>query len=167
MVRDALGKLTADQIRDTLAHEMCHLACWVISNEHKNPHGRVFKSWGSKVHTARPDIIVTTKHSYVINFKYEWQCSSPTCAKVYRRHSKSIDTSKQVCGACRSKLQPLFASKASTLFQDFLRDNMKAAKAALPTAKHGEVMRALSKRWGEAQSASPAQHDAYWRSLAA
>lgn len=51
--------LMIDQIRDTLAHEMCHLACWVISNEHKNPHGRVFKSWGSKVHAARPDIIVT------------------------------------------------------------------------------------------------------------
>lgn len=102
----------------------------------------------------------------MINFKYEWRCSSATCAKVYRRHSKSIDTSRQVCGACRSRLEPLFASKASTPFQDYLRDNMKGAKAALRGAKHGDVMRALSKRWAEAQSATAAEHDAYWRSLA-
>jgi hypothetical protein len=49
-----------EQILSTLAHEMCHgelvvssrvhelmsiVACWVISNERKNPHGKVFKSW--------------------------------------------------------------------------------------------------------------------------
>lgn len=50
------------QIRDTLAHEMCHVANWVISNEFKNPHGKVFKSWGRKVMRARPDISVTVSY---------------------------------------------------------------------------------------------------------
>lgn len=52
-----------EQIKDTLAHEMCHLAAWVISNELKNPHGRVFKSWGAKVMRARPDVKVTVSRS--------------------------------------------------------------------------------------------------------
>lgn len=30
---------------------------------------------------------------------------------------------------------------------DFLKQNMKLAKAAMPKATHGEVMRALSERW--------------------
>jgi len=52
------------------------VACWVISNEYKNPHGRIFKSWyvpgsynrcfaltcrGRKVMRARPDIEVTVR----------------------------------------------------------------------------------------------------------
>lgn len=44
---------------------MCHLACWVISNEFKNPHGRVFKSWGRKVERARRDITVDVGASAV------------------------------------------------------------------------------------------------------
>lgn len=47
------------QIRDTLAHEMCHVANWVISKQFKNPHGKEFKSWGRKVMRSRPDISVT------------------------------------------------------------------------------------------------------------
>lgn len=30
---------------------------------------------------------------------------------------------------------------------DFLKQNMKLAKAAMPKATHGDVMRALSERW--------------------
>lgn len=173
---------TTDQIQCTLAHEMCHLACWVISKEMRNPHGKVFKSWGSRVMRARPDVVVTTKHNYEIQYKYSWRCSNTSCAKVYNRHSKSIDTSRQVCGACRSRLEPMFESRQATGFQGefekrasrggswrdeslltrdtaFLKDNMKAAKAALPGASHGDVMRALSARWSEEPDGD---HGAYW-----
>jgi hypothetical protein len=34
-----------ERIRNTLSHEMCHLACWLISNEPKEHHGAIFKSW--------------------------------------------------------------------------------------------------------------------------
>jgi hypothetical protein len=69
--------MVIEQILNTVAHEMCHgesryrplflirlisillVACWIISNERKNPHGKVFKSWGRKVMRARPDITVT------------------------------------------------------------------------------------------------------------
>jgi len=34
-----------DRIRKTLAHEMCHLACWIIDRNPKEAHGSLFKSW--------------------------------------------------------------------------------------------------------------------------
>ena len=48
----------------------------------------------------------------------------------------------------------------------YLKANMGLAKASLPGAAHGEVMRALSTRWADAPEASMAQHALYWRSLA-
>ncbi|KAH9001847.1 SprT-like family-domain-containing protein [Lactarius hatsudake] len=34
-----------ERIRNTLSHEMCHLACWVINQDPKEGHGKVWKSW--------------------------------------------------------------------------------------------------------------------------
>lgn len=153
------------QIVSTLAHEMCHLACWIISNEHKSPHGRVFKSWGAKVMRYRPDIEVTTRHSYEIEYKYEWECSNAVCGKIYRRHSKSIDPTKQVCGSCKGRLVPRFQTQTSP-FQVYLKNNMALAKSALPGASHGDVMRALSKRWTDAVGATEEEHVQYWRCAA-
>lgn len=149
------------QIASTLAHEMCHLACWIISDEHKSPHGRVFKSWSAKV-TRLTGIEVATKHSYEIEYRYEWECSNAVCGKVYRRHSKSIDPTRQVCGSCKGRLVPRFQTTTSP-FQVYLKNNMALAKSALPSASHGDVMRALSKRWADAAGASEEEHVQYWR----
>ncbi|CAK9781729.1 hypothetical protein CC85DRAFT_267591 [Cutaneotrichosporon oleaginosum] len=151
------------QVRDTLAHEMCHVAAWVVDAEFRNPHGRVFKAWGRKVMRARPDISVTTKHDYTIHYKYEWQCTDVACRKVYRRHSKSIDPAKQVCGACRARLAPLFATKELSPYQLYVKAYMKTAQAAMPGATFGQISRALSDRWTAAKGASDAEHAAYWR----
>ncbi|KAF8525219.1 SprT-like family-domain-containing protein, partial [Hysterangium stoloniferum] len=79
-----------ERVRLTLAHEMCHLAVWVIDN---NPsevgHGPQFKAWASQVTQARPDITISTKHSYTINYTHRWECIE--CGKVYGRFSNSID----------------------------------------------------------------------------
>ncbi|RSH85646.1 hypothetical protein EHS25_003786 [Saitozyma podzolica] len=152
-----------EQILSTVAHEMCHLASWIISNERKNPHGKVFKSWGRKVMRARSDIEVTTKHDYVIEYKFKWRCVSERCGKIYQRHSKSIDVSKQVCGRCRGRLEPMFETRENA-FQTYLKQNMSLAKSALPGATHGDVMRALSRQW--TANGPEADHQAYWRSAA-
>lgn len=34
-----------ERIRNTLSHEMCHLACWVIDGCPKEGHGQLFKAW--------------------------------------------------------------------------------------------------------------------------
>ncbi|WVQ72703.1 hypothetical protein IAR50_002263 [Cryptococcus sp. DSM 104548] len=157
------------RIKNTLAHEMCHLATWAISGDFKNPHGKHFKSWANAVMNVRSDIEVTTRHNYVIEYKYEWKCSNATCGVIYKRQSKSIDITKQVCGTCRSKLEPLFetSQKAASGFQLYLKENMKNAKAAMPLASHGDVMRALSARWtGAGKEASSDEHAKYWRDQA-
>nr|XP_019011728.1 uncharacterized protein I206_03833 [Kwoniella pini CBS 10737]OCF50509.1 hypothetical protein I206_03833 [Kwoniella pini CBS 10737] len=154
------------QIINTVAHEMCHLATWIISNEYRNPHGRIFKSWGKKVMRVRKDIEVTTTHAYTIEYKYHWKCSTNYCGKVDIQNA-TIDTTKHACGSCKGKLVPLFETKqkASSAFQVYLKTNMKNAKNAMPGSSHGEVMRALSKRWNE--FGENGNHEDFWKSAAA
>ncbi|KAL5534616.1 hypothetical protein ACEPAG_1079 [Sanghuangporus baumii] len=98
-----------ERIRNTLSHEMCHLACWVINCNPKENHGGVWRGWVEEVMLKRPDIFITTKHSYDISYKYEWQCQTPTCKKIYGRFSKSINPAESICGACKvGELIPLF-----------------------------------------------------------
>ncbi|WVO14433.1 hypothetical protein L204_102066 [Cryptococcus depauperatus] len=158
-----------ERIKNTVAHEMCHLATWIISGDYKNPHGAIFKSWGRKVMAARQDIEVTTKHSYSITYKYEWKCSNQYCGQVYKRHSKSIDVAKHACGSCRSKLTPLLGEKRKAVsgFQLYLKENMRLAKTAMLGAAHGEIMRALSQRWAEAPEATKMENEAFWKNRAA
>ncbi|OSD05797.1 hypothetical protein PYCCODRAFT_1384846 [Trametes coccinea BRFM310] len=95
-----------ERIRNTLSHEMCHLACWVISGQPEEQHGSIFKDWARKVMRKRSDVEITTRHNYEINHKYRWKCED--CGKVYGRHSKSINPEEHVCGACKGRLIPQF-----------------------------------------------------------
>ncbi|KAL5635440.1 hypothetical protein ACGC1H_004285 [Rhizoctonia solani] len=158
-VRDANGNVTRhdtrielstkvvdceERVKNTLSHEMCHLGAWIFDSEMKPPHGPAFKRWSNRIMKARPDITISTCHSYEISYKFEWKCSSEQCGRTYGRHSKSIDPEKQVCGACRSKLVPQFETAPKrTPFQDYLKTHMKDFKAANPGMQHGEAMRRL------------------------
>ena len=116
-----------DRLVNTLAHEFCHLANFMVSNIRDQPHGASFKAWAKKVtdHLQKSDselwrkVEVTTKHSYKIDHKYLWLCvgrerskaaeflnlqEDEGCGAEYGRHSKSIDTEKQRCGRCKGKL---------------------------------------------------------------
>ena len=33
------------KLRNTLAHELCHVAAWVVDHKAKPPHGEHFKKW--------------------------------------------------------------------------------------------------------------------------
>jgi hypothetical protein len=68
-----------------------------------------------------------------------------------------------VCGACRARLAPLFATKELSPYQQYVKAYMKTAQAAMPGATFGQISRALSDRWTAAKSASAPEHDAYWR----
>lgn len=100
-----------DRLLNTLAHEYCHLANYMISNIRNNPHGASFKEWAAKCSAALRDhpvygggrIEVTTKHSYKIDYKYVWLCVD--CGQEYGRHSKSINPEKVRCGLCKGVLQ--------------------------------------------------------------
>ncbi|KAJ8091326.1 hypothetical protein AAF712_013577 [Marasmius tenuissimus] len=87
-----------ERIRKTLAHEMCHLACWIINGNLQENHGPLFKSWASKVTRAKPDITISTTHDYDINHPFRWQCVD--CTLIYGRFSKSINPNESRCGRC-------------------------------------------------------------------
>ncbi|EXJ85787.1 hypothetical protein A1O1_06155 [Capronia coronata CBS 617.96] len=122
-----------ERLVNTLAHEFCHLANFMVSNVRDQPHGPSFKQWAARVtshlrqSTGVPvwrQVQVTTKHSYTIDHKYLWVCAgrdrtpvmdflnlSPGavgvgagCGAEYGRHSRSIDPDKHRCGKCKGKL---------------------------------------------------------------
>ena len=89
---------SADRLRDTLIHEMCHAASWIL-NDIRDGHGPVFKSWGKCAVNAFPELpLITRCHNYVINYKFAFICQD--CNHQYKRHSKSINPEKQRCGKC-------------------------------------------------------------------
>ena len=105
-----------ERIINTLTHEYCHLANYMISGNarRERAHGRGFIEWGRKCQQALREHpvyggdrinTVTTRHNYQINFKYTWSCQG--CGTLFHRHSKSIDTDKVVCGRCRGHLQQI------------------------------------------------------------
>jgi predicted SprT family Zn-dependent metalloprotease len=107
-------RIIDDQYRliNTLAHEYCHLANFMVSRIIDNPHGASFKAWGRKCAETLKDhpvyggqINVTTKHSYKIDWKYMWACTG--CGHTFGRHSKSIDPGKQRCGGCNNRLEQI------------------------------------------------------------
>ncbi|KLO20406.1 hypothetical protein SCHPADRAFT_948665 [Schizopora paradoxa] len=106
-----------ERIRNTLSHEMCHLACWVINRNIKENHGNLWKGWAQKVMRRRPDVEITTKHTYEIAYKFTWKCSK--CDKIYGRHSKSIDPALCLCGVCKEgELVPQFAERVRNTPKD-------------------------------------------------
>ncbi|KAI3633840.1 hypothetical protein MIR68_008172 [Amoeboaphelidium protococcarum] len=103
---------TKRKLRETLAHEMCHLAVWVFNDLNQPPHGKWFKHYAalfeshynSKVFDADLVIKVPIKHDYEITYKYNYVCINEECGHIYGRHSKSIDITAKVCGLCKGRL---------------------------------------------------------------
>ncbi|EEC47745.1 predicted protein, partial [Phaeodactylum tricornutum CCAP 1055/1] len=95
------------RLSSTLMHEMCHAAAWVVDHVAKPPHGKCFKKWAKHAMSSFPDIMVTTTHDYEIQYKYAWACTTPKCGVIIRRHSRSVDPFKQVCGRCKGALMEI------------------------------------------------------------
>ncbi|KAE9369597.1 hypothetical protein N431DRAFT_427763 [Stipitochalara longipes BDJ] len=149
-----------NRLLNTIAHEFCHLTTFMIDNVKTNPHGKEFKAWGEKVTDTFGNlgIEVTTKHSYAIDYKYIWECEN--CGIEFKRHSKSIDTERQRCGNCKSKLfqkKPVpklskgngGKEKALTEYQLFVKENMSNIKQANPGSPQKEIMSLVGKSFRE------------------
>ncbi|XP_048589220.1 uncharacterized protein LOC5522005 isoform X2 [Nematostella vectensis] len=91
---------SADRLRDTLIHEMCHAAAWLISGV-KAGHGPVWKKWAARANYILQDLPPISRcHTYKINAKFVYACTNEFCSNTISRHSKSINTEKQRCGYC-------------------------------------------------------------------
>ncbi|XP_051276800.1 germ cell nuclear acidic protein isoform X2 [Dicentrarchus labrax] len=135
---------SADRLRDTLIHEMCHAATWLI-NGVRDGHGPFWKLYARKATVAHPELpMVTRCHSYDIKYKFQYQCTR--CQNTIGRHSKSLDTQRFVCALCTGQLILLTPAKprAPTPFANFVKENYKTARQELAGQGHAEVMRKLS-----------------------
>uniref|UniRef100_A0A673C4L3 Germ cell nuclear acidic peptidase n=1 Tax=Sphaeramia orbicularis TaxID=375764 RepID=A0A673C4L3_9TELE len=135
---------SADRLRDTLIHEMCHAATWLI-NGVRDGHGNFWKLYARKSTLVHPELpMVTRCHSYDIKYKFQYQCTR--CQNTIGRHSKSLDTQRFACGLCTGQLVLLTPSKprAAAPFANFIKENYGTTRQELAGQSHAEVMRKLS-----------------------
>ena len=72
---------SAERMRDTLAHEMCHAAAFLIDHV-LDGHGSIWRGWANRVNIAFKRIPrITVKHSYDIVKKYIYKCNK--CLNEY------------------------------------------------------------------------------------
>lgn len=147
-------KVVDDQERllNVIAHEFCHLATFMMDGVTSRPHGAEFKRWATMCSSKFADraIKVTTKHSYDIDFKYVWECSS--CGVEFKRHSKSIDPSKHRCGACKSELKQTkpalrTAGTKTSEYQVFVKEQMKVVRLENPSSPQKDIMKMVATKW--------------------
>ncbi len=163
---------SADRLRDTLIHEMCHAATWVVSGC-PDGHGPIWKDWAARSRRRFPDLPVIGRcHSYVIRTKYTYRCVK--CGQCVNRHSKSLDTDKYRCGKCKGAFELLLNRvagvtsatpgrrlkqtpveqnntplKTPNRFAAFVKENYKNVRA--PGVAHADAMKELSKKFALAK----------------
>uniref|UniRef100_A0A2K6RSJ8 Germ cell nuclear acidic peptidase n=1 Tax=Rhinopithecus roxellana TaxID=61622 RepID=A0A2K6RSJ8_RHIRO len=93
---------SADRIRDTLIHEICHAASWLIDGI-RDSHGDTWKYYARKSNRIHPELPKVTRcHNYKINYKVHYECTG--CKTRIGRYTKSLDTSRFICGKCEGSL---------------------------------------------------------------
>ncbi|XP_018085202.1 acidic repeat-containing protein isoform X2 [Xenopus laevis] len=141
---------SADRLRDTLIHEICHAATWLI-NGVRDGHGQFWRFYAKKATVVHPELpMVTRCHTYEINYKYTYECSR--CKNTIGRHSKSLDTERFVCALCKGKLVLLSSTRKDgspaggqlTPFAKYVKENYGSTKKGMTGMSHAEVMRKLS-----------------------
>uniref|UniRef100_A0A915PJK1 SprT-like domain-containing protein n=1 Tax=Setaria digitata TaxID=48799 RepID=A0A915PJK1_9BILA len=144
---------TPERLRDTLLHEMCHAAVWVIDHIHKGGHGPAWKYWVLQCQKVFPSLpLIVRCHNYTVDAKYLYICDR--CGQTIKRHSKSLDTNRKICGICqghfilRSRDGKEFSTRPVNTFAQFVKENYKKERKS--GVKHAEIMKILSLRFKEA-----------------
>ncbi|XP_073409524.1 germ cell nuclear acidic protein-like [Dendrobates tinctorius] len=96
---------SAVRVRSTLAHEMCHAACWIITGKRKDHHGPLWQVFTRRVNLIHPELPkVTRYHNYTINNKYKYKCD--LCGKEIGRF-RQIPDNKRKCRRCGGRMRQL------------------------------------------------------------
>ncbi|XP_062566615.1 germ cell nuclear acidic protein-like [Saccostrea cucullata] len=154
-----------ERVRDTLIHELCHAAVWLLHGKNDG-HGPYWRIWAKKANLTHPEIpIIARCHSYSISTKYTYQCSK--CGYSIGRHSKSLDTSRKVCGFCHGQFilinnRQMSQGSGSTpatprtpnKFAMYVKENYGTMKEREKDLKHGEIMKLLGKAFTESNKIS-------------
>ncbi|XP_014609661.1 PREDICTED: MATH and LRR domain-containing protein PFE0570w [Polistes canadensis] len=148
---------TPDRLRDTLIHEMCHAATWLI-NDVSDGHGPFWTAWANKAIKVFPELPPIRRcHDYKIKTKFTYRCIE--CGYSIGRHSKSLDIEKKRCGHCYGKFELLInkTTKSGTVqvqtpkrepsaFALYVKKNYNTVKKE-KNLKHAEVMKVLGQKF--------------------
>ncbi|XP_046394806.1 acidic repeat-containing protein-like [Ischnura elegans] len=154
----------AARLRDTLIHELCHAATWIIS-EVTGGHGPSWKRWTNKAMLVFPELPPISRcHNYDIVTKYRYQCT--VCNYSIGRHSKSLDVQRKCCGICGGTFELFVNTKdeggksvprtprTPNAFALFVKENYKVIKSTQDKLQHKDVMKLLSEKFAEAKISS-------------
>lgn len=104
---------SADRLRCTLIHEMCHAAAWLFDGE--NGHGVAWKRWTAKANSTFPELPkISVCHDYVIEYRYTYLCIN--CKAQSKTHSKSRKVEEIQCSICKGSIK-LFENKKNSAGQ--------------------------------------------------
>ncbi|KAG6803363.1 acidic repeat-containing protein isoform X1 [Apis mellifera caucasica] len=148
---------TPDRLRDTLIHEMCHAAAWLI-NGISDGHGPFWTKWASKAMKIFPELPPIRRcHDYKIKTKFTYKCIN--CGYSIGRHSKSLDIEKKRCGHCYGKFELLLnkTTKSGTIqmqtpkrepsaFALYVKENYNSVKKERNIG-HAAVMKLLGQQF--------------------
>ena len=153
------------RLRETLLHELCHVAAWCLDGVARPPHGEAFRAWGARATRAFPALRVTTCHTFEIaagRFRYE--CAAGCGRAPISRHSRSIDTSTARCCGCAGALaltvmepdgRTPAKARPPSAFSLFTKRRFADLRREMPGASHGAVMARLGEEWRH-EKAAPA-----------
>ncbi|XP_059051479.1 germ cell nuclear acidic protein-like [Achroia grisella] len=149
---------TPQRLRDTLIHELCHAATWLIDGELRAGHGPLWKKWATHALRKFPELgEISRCHDMQIHYKYSYKCTK--CGYNIQRHSKSIDITKKCCGYCRGSFELIINKKkkdgvvvstparkgGANDFALYVKENYGQVKDS--TRSHGEVMKLLGEQF--------------------
>lgn len=147
---------SADRLRCTLIHEMCHAATWLFDGE--EGHGRTWKAWAGKANKIFRELPkINVCHQYQIEYKYTYRCE--TCGKESKAHSKSKKVENIRCRYCKGAIKILLNRKdkegnivsapvkKASGFAKFVKEQYKVVKEQRADLKHGDVMRLLGAKF--------------------
>lgn len=142
---------SADRLRCTLIHELCHAATWILNGE--SGHGATWKAWARKANHIFPELPkIGVCHQYDIEYKYTYKCT--LCGAKSYAHSKSKKVENIRCSYCHGAIEVYLNKKdkdgntmmtpvkEATGFAKFVKDKYKEFKR--PDLKHADVMKLLS-----------------------
>ncbi|XP_075699868.1 germ cell nuclear acidic protein-like [Rhinoderma darwinii] len=107
--RSAINQLSdkvcdsAERVKNTLIHEMCHAACWIIDGQAEDSHGWLWKSYCDEANLTHPELPwIKQYHNYEIHYPVVYGCSG--CQFRVGRWTESLDTERFLCGSCHNKM---------------------------------------------------------------
>ncbi|XP_012863775.2 acidic repeat-containing protein [Echinops telfairi] len=142
---------SADRLRDTLVHEICHVASWLLDGT-RDSHGDAWKYYAHKSTMIHPELPkITCYHSYTINYRIHYECIQ--CKTRIGRYTRSLNTDRCICAHCRGPLVllPLTRKDGTPIepyvrpFAKYVQENYRLVKQELGGKGHGDVMKKLSK----------------------